>query len=211
MFSFFDIPTWNKVVRRTYRNSQPIALFANSNISYRQLRLYLFNLFNFSIMAKKLLLLLVLILSFSTSYAQKASGRHLEDGLFTLKADAQSATISKEIIDLRDEYSKTYLNSEGVYTKQSSDFPMHYRGNDGQWYTYDKQMTLAKTGVYTMEKTDVPVRFDPVYGTVIFGYNRSGGKLVFGDKTSMKVTDKLGNSVKKFPAGILMQWFSMKK
>jgi len=55
MFSFFDIPTWNKVVRRTYRNSQPIALFANSNISYRQLRLHLINLFNFSIMAKKII------------------------------------------------------------------------------------------------------------------------------------------------------------
>ena len=195
MFSFFDIPTWNKVVRRTYRNSQPIALFDNSNISYRQLRLYLFNLFNFSIMAKKLLLLLVLILSFSTSYAQKASGRHLEEGLFTLKADAQSATISKEIIDLRDEYSKTYINSEGVYTKQSSDFPMHYRGNDGQWYTYDKQMTLAKTGIYTIEKTDVPVSFNPSDGATVFGYNKSGGRLLFGQKTFFKITDKAGNVV----------------
>jgi len=144
MFSFFDIPTWNKVVRRTYCNTQPIALFANSSISFHQSRLYLVYLFNYSLMAKKLFPSLALIFLFSISYAQKASVRHLEEGLFTLKADAQSATISKEIIDLRDEYSKTYLNSEGVYTKQSSDFPMHYRGNDGQWYTYDKQMTLQK-------------------------------------------------------------------
>jgi hypothetical protein len=128
-------------------------------------------------------------------HAQKTVKPHLESGLYTVKSDPNSELVSEEIIALRDEFSKTYRNSEGVYTKQSSDFPMHYRGNDGQWYTYDKQMTLAKTGLYTIEKTDVPISFNPSDGATIFGYNKSGGRLLFGQKTSFKITDKAGNVV----------------
>ena len=81
------------------------------------------------------------------------SSFHAEQGLFTLNSDPSSNKISYEIISMRDEYSKTFCNTDGLYTKQTSDFPMHYRGSNGAWYTYDKALNVSDDGVYKINKT----------------------------------------------------------
>jgi hypothetical protein len=117
---------------------------------------------------------------------------HTEQGLFTLKSDPSSNKISHEIISMRDEYSKTFCNSDGIYTKQTSDFPMHYRGADGAWYTYDKALNVSDDGVYRINNTDVPVSYNSNNGLVTMGYNKAGSVLRFGQETSYKVTDSQG-------------------
>ena len=78
-------------------------------------------------MNKKLSLFFAISCVIFMGHAQKTVKPHLESGLYTVKSDPNSELVSEEIIALRDEFSKIYRNSEGVYTKQSSDFPMHYR------------------------------------------------------------------------------------
>jgi len=154
---------------------------------------YFFKISNFILFPFYLFLFFVTNISAQTSDKDKNSTTfHAEQGLFTLKSDSTSKNISNEIISMRDEYSKTYCNSDGLYTKQTSDFPMHYRETDGAWYTYDKALTVSGDGVFRINKTDVPVSYDSKNGLVTMGYNKSGSVLRFGQKTSYKVTDSQG-------------------
>lgn len=154
---------------------------------------YFFKISNFILFPFYLFLFFVTNISAQTSDKDKNNTTfHAEQGLFTLKSDSTSKDISNEIISMRDEYSKTYCNSDGLYTKQTSDFPMHYRETDGAWYTYDKALTVSGDGVFRINKTDVPVSYDSKNGLVTMGYNKSGSVLRFGQKTSYKVTDSQG-------------------
>ena len=128
----------------------------------------------------------------SMAQERNKSFLHPEQGLFTLKSDPATNKISHEIISMRDEYSKTFCNSDGLYTKQASDFPMHYRGADGAWYTYDKALSISEDCVYRISKSDVPVSYDTNNGLVTMGYNKERSVLRFGQETSYKVTDSQG-------------------
>ena len=129
---------------------------------------------------------------FSIAQDRNKLSAHPEQGLYTLKSDPNSNTISYEIISMRDEYSKTFCNSNGLYTKQASDFAMHYRGKDGEWYTYDKALSLGDEGVYRINKTDVPVIYDSNNGLVTMGYNRNGSVIRFGEHTLYSISDSHG-------------------
>ncbi|NBY40247.1 MAG: hypothetical protein EBQ66_04965, partial [Flavobacteriia bacterium] len=128
------------------------------------------------------------------AYSQRneLASKHPEAGKFFLEDKQGKKGTAKECIEKRDEFSKTYQYTDGTFTKQSSDFPMHYRGTDGAWYTYDKALNVRGDGKYKINKTDVPVSFDTKNGLVTMGYNKDGDVLRFGKETSYKVTDSQG-------------------
>ena len=107
-----------------------------------------------------------------------------EAELFAL--DDKTKGRGQEVMELRDEFSKTYRYADGSYTKQSSDFPMHFKGKDGLWHTYDRAIRENGNGFYTISGTDYPTSMDATKGEVEMTLSKSGDRISFGTKTETR-------------------------
>ena len=128
------------------------------------------------------------LFSFNLSAQKNPNNRpvliHPEAELFALDDKAKGK--GHEVMELRDEFSKTYRYADGSYTKQSSDFPMHFKGKDGLWHTYDRAIRENGNGFYTISGTDYPTSMDATKGEVEMTLSKSGDRISFGSKTETR-------------------------
>ena len=96
----------------------------------------------------------------------------------------KSPTGGIELIDQREEFSKTFQNEDGSFTKKASDMPMHYKGVDGLWYTYDRTLKKNGQGIYSIPQTKFPISLNANTGEVLMTLNSKGEVIRFGKKTS---------------------------
>lgn len=69
---------------------------------------------------------------------------------------------SVEALELRTQYSKTFLNPDGTSTIRESTAALHYRNSVGDWVEIDNRVVRGADGVLTNSANEWSVRFEPM-------------------------------------------------
>ncbi len=98
----------------------------------------------------------LLLLGF-TGFSQsgKTNARYPESGSFKLENSPNSI----EDISRRDEFSRTFKNPDGSFTRQQAFNPLHYKDENGKWATIQTipERSKSNPGVVEMTRSDLPL------------------------------------------------------
>lgn len=122
---------------------------------------------------------------------------HPEFGMF------KSPSGGDELIQLRDEYSKLFVNGDGSYSKQTGLLPIHYKDELGNWKTYVNEVEYTENKKFGVIKTDLPITVDAVTGKTTMQLDRKGNSITYGCQTSMSITNAGGEIINSVTMGEL--------
>jgi trimeric autotransporter adhesin len=99
----------------------------------------------------------------------------------------------KELIELRDAYSKTFVSPDGSYTKQQGFLPIHYLDKNNNWKEYENVLKEKNNGKFELSQTDLPVYLDVLTGKTTMTLESKTNKAIsFGDNSKLSFFDKFG-------------------
>ncbi len=100
----------------------------------------------------------------------------------------------KEQVGLRDAYSRTFVNSNGGYAKQQGYVPIHYK-KDGLWLPFEDKIAESRNGIFSLDKTDLPIHLNAKSGQTEMQLDIDGAKIIFGENAVMEFVDAQGNII----------------
>jgi len=120
---------------------------------------------------------------------------HPETNKFKLANSSESI----EIIEKRDAQSRTFLNTDGSFTKVQTNSYFHYKKDvNGNWISFDGTLTQNQknSNVYEVAKTDLPITIDLSTGKTMMAMEKNQ-YIGFGNNVNLIVMDKNFNEVNR--------------
>lgn len=141
----------------------------------------------------KKLLSVILVAAFVFSVVSIVATAEETESIQIKKYENNEPYIIDEAYYLRDEYSKTFIMSDGSYTTANYDSPVHYLDESGEWQDIDNSLT-EKDGVLTNSDSNIDAAFskksdeNSTVSVNVDGYDISWG-LVGANKSNISVVE----------------------
>lgn len=100
-----------------------------------------------------------------------------------------------ELIHLRTENSRTFIDQRGQYHTQQTGGYFHFKDNNGQWISIQEEVSADKsnTGHLGIFQSEMPMSVNPVNGKTTMSLEKNGKSIAFGENVTMRFTDKRNN------------------
>jgi trimeric autotransporter adhesin len=115
---------------------------------------------------------------------------------FSQSQNTEKNDNKKELNELRDAYSKTFVSPDGSYTKQQGFLPIHYLDKNNNWKEYGNELSSKNDNLFGIWESNLPLFVDVKSGkSTIITDELTNEKLEFGDNSVLTLTDKNGQII----------------